>query len=119
LGNVVVDLLPVIVSATVVPYYIIAVLVLLQSDGGLVKTLYFVAGGVAVRLVQGLLFGLVFGAAMGASSEGGQRLIVSTLLLVLGILLLITAFIKWQKAEDPDAQPRWMAADRTSPPPQR
>lgn len=109
MGNVIVDLLPVVVSATVVPFYIVAVLVLLQSDGGLVKTLGFVAGGVATRLVQGLLFGLVFGAAMQASSEGGQRLIVSTLLLVLGILLLITAFMKWQKAEDPDAPPRWMA----------
>jgi hypothetical protein len=93
----------------VVPFYIVAVLVLLQSDGGLVKTLGFVAGGVAMRLVQGLLLGFVFGAAMQASSEGGQRRIVSTLLLVLGILLLITAFMKWQKAEDPDAPPRWMA----------
>jgi hypothetical protein len=108
LGNIIVDLLPVAVSATVVPFYIVAVLVLLQSDGGVVKTLGFVAGGVAVRLVQGLIFGLVFGAAMQSSSEGGQRLVISTLLLVLGILLLITAFMKWQKAEDPDAPPRWM-----------
>ena len=109
MGSIIVDLLPVVVSATVVPFYIVAVLVLLQSDGGLVKTLGFVAGGVAMRLVQGLLLGFVFGAAMQASSEGGQRRIVSTLLLVLGILLLITAFMKWQKAEDPDAPPRWMA----------
>ena len=43
-----------------VPFYIVAVLILLQSDGGLVKTLGFVAGGVAVRLVQGLLFGGLF-----------------------------------------------------------
>jgi hypothetical protein len=108
-GNVIIDLLPVVVSATVVPFYIVAVLILLQSNSGLVKTLGFVAGGLAMRLVQGLLFGLVFGAAMQASSESGQRLIVSTLLLVLGILLLITAFMKWQKVEDPDAPPRWMA----------
>ena len=109
MGNVIFELLPVVVSATVVPFYIVAVLILLQTDGGLVKTLGFMAGGLAMRLVQGLLFGIVFGAAMQASSEGGQRLIVSTLLLVLGILLLITAFLKWQKAEDPDAPPRWMA----------
>jgi len=90
-GNIIVDLLLVVVSATVVPFCIVAVLFLLQSNGGLAKTLGFVAGGIAMRLVQGLLFGLVFGAAMGASSEGGQRLIVSTLLLVVGILLLITS----------------------------
>ena len=109
MDNIIVELLPVVVSATVVPFCIVAVLVLLQSDGGLVKTLGFVAGGIATRLVQGLLFGFVFGAAMQAASEGGQKLIVSTLLLVLGILLLITAFLKCQKAEDPDVPPRWMA----------
>lgn len=111
MGNVIVELLPLIVGATVVPFYLIVVLFLLQGEGGLVKTLGFVAGGIAMRLVQGLLFGLVFGAAMGASSEGGQRLIVSTLLLIVGILLLITAVKKWQKEEDPDAPPPgWMTA---------
>jgi hypothetical protein len=70
-----------------------------------------VAGVIVMRLVQGLLFGLVLGAAMGASSEDGQRLGVSILLLIVGILLLITAVKKWQKEEDPDAPPpRWMAA---------
>ncbi len=111
MGDVIVELLPLVVGATVVPLYLIVVLFLLQGRGGLVVTLGFVAGGVAMRLAQGLLFGLVFGAAMGASSEVGQGLIVSTLLLVVGILLLVTAVKKWQKEEDPDApSPRWMAA---------
>jgi hypothetical protein len=48
---------------------------------------------------------------VGESSEEGQRLGVYILLLIVGILLLITAFKKWQKEEDPDAPPpRWMAA---------
>jgi uncharacterized membrane protein YidH (DUF202 family) len=111
MGDAIVDLLPLIVGATVVPFYPIVVLVLLQGEGGLGKTLSFVAGGVAMRLAQGVLFGLVFGAAMGVSSEDGQRLIVSTLLLIVGILLLITAVKKWQKEEDPDAPPpQWMTA---------
>ena len=111
MGDVIVELLPLIVGATVVPLYLIVVLFLLQSKDGLVTILGFVAGGIAMRLAQGLLFGLVFGAAMGAPSEDGQRFIVSTLLLIVGILLLVTAVKKWQKEEDPDApSPRWMTA---------
>jgi uncharacterized membrane protein YidH (DUF202 family) len=112
LATVIFDLLPLIVGATAVPLYpIVVLLFLLQDTGGLAKALSFVAGGIAMRLLQGLFFGLVLGAAVGASSEEGQRLGVSILLLIVGILLLITAFKKWQKEDDPDAPPlRWMAA---------
>jgi hypothetical protein len=111
MGDVIADLLPLIVGATVVPFYPIVVLVLLQGEGGLVKALAFVAGNIAVRLAQGVLFGLIFGVALAATSEDGQRLGVSTLLLIVGILLLITAVKKWQKEEDPDAPPpQWMTA---------
>jgi hypothetical protein len=85
-----------IVGATAVPFYPIVVLVLLQGQGGLVKALAFVAGNIAVRLAQGVLFGIIFGVALAANSEYGQRLGVSTLLLIVGILLLITAVKKWQ-----------------------
>lgn len=110
MSNIIVDLLPLIVGATLVPLYpIVVLLFLLQGKGGLVKALSFVTGGVAVRLAQGILFGPIFGVAMAANSEDGQRLGVSILLLVVGILLLITAFKKWQKEEDPDApSPQWM-----------
>jgi uncharacterized membrane protein (UPF0136 family) len=105
------DLLLLIVGATAVPFYPIAVLLMLQGQGGLVKAIAFVGGNVAVRLAQGVFFGLVFGTALAASSEDGQRLGVSTLLLIVGILLLITAVKKWQKEEDPDAPPpKWMSA---------
>jgi hypothetical protein len=85
-----------IVGATAVPFYPNVVLVLLQGQGGLVKALAFVAGNIAVRLAQGVLFGIIFGVALAANSEYGQRLGVSTLLLIVGILLLITAVKKWQ-----------------------
>jgi hypothetical protein len=111
MGDVIADLLPLIVGVTAVPFYPIVVLVLLQDQGGLGKALSFVSGNIAMRLAQGVLFGLVLGTAMGTSSEDGQRLGVSTLLLIIGILLLITAVKKWQKAEDPDEPPpRWMTA---------
>lgn len=112
LATVIFELVPLIVGAAAVPLYpIVVLLFLLQDTGGLAKALSFVAGGIAMRLLQGLLFGLVLGAAMGAASEDGQRFGVSILLLIVGILLLITAFKKWQKVDDPDAPPpRWMAA---------
>jgi hypothetical protein len=111
MGYVVLELLPLIVGAVVVPLYSIAVLLLLQSKGGPLKAIALVAGGVSVRLLQGLLFGLVIGVACQENSEPGPRLVVSTLLLVVGILLLVTAFNQWQKQEDPDAPtPQWMSA---------
>jgi hypothetical protein len=109
-GDVIAELLPLIVGATAVPFYPIVVLLMLQGQGGLVKAVAFVAGNIAVRLAQGVLFGLLFGVEMAASSEDAQRLGVSTLLLIVGILLLITAVKKWQKEEDPDAPPQWMSA---------
>jgi hypothetical protein len=105
MGDVITDLLPLIVGATAVPFYPIVVLVLLQGQGELIKALAFVTGNIAVRLAQGILFGIILGVALAANSEDGQRLGVSTLLLFVGILLLITAVKKWQKAEDPDAPP--------------
>jgi putative Mn2+ efflux pump MntP len=111
MSDVFVSLLPLIVGATVVPVYPIIVLLLLQGEGGLRKASVFVAGAVAIRLVQGVLFGYVIGAAIATSPEEAPRLIASTLLLILGLLLLVAAFRKWRKQEDPDdPPPRWMSA---------
>lgn len=110
MGDIFIALLPVIIGAAVVPLYPIVVLLLLQSKGGLGKAMAFVSGAVAIRLVQGVLFGPVLGAAMATNSEEGGDLIVATLLMVVGVLLLVTAFKKWRKEEDPDApSPQWMA----------
>jgi hypothetical protein len=81
MGYVIVDLLPLIVGAAVVPLYSIAVLLLLQSKCGLLKAIAFVSGGDSVRLVQGIVFGFGIGAACQANSEPGPKLIVSTLLI--------------------------------------
>jgi len=108
--NVIVSLLPLIIGAAVVPVWIIMVLFLLRSEGGLLKAAAFVAGGITVRLVVGIFFGYIFNAAAESSGESGSNLIVSTLLLVIGILLLISAFRQWRKEDDPDAPPpKWMA----------
>jgi hypothetical protein len=110
-GDVIAELLPLIVGAIAVPFYPIAVLLMLQGRGGLVKAIAFVAGNIAVRVAQGVIFGLVLGVAVAASSEDGQKLGVSTLLLIVGVLLSITAVKKWRKEEPPDAPPpQWMTA---------
>jgi hypothetical protein len=110
MGSVFVSLLPLIIGAAVVPIWIIMVLFLLRSEGGLLKAVAFVAGAIVVRLAQGILFGYVFGKSVESSGDTGSSAIVSTLLLVVGILMLITAFKQWRKEDDPDAPPpKWMA----------
>jgi len=104
------EFLPLMIGAAVVPVWIIIVLLLLRSEGGLLKAVAFVAGQILVRLVQGFVFGFVLGASPAAETEQGAALIVNTLLIVIGILLWITAVLKWLKQGDPDAPPpKWMA----------
>ena len=111
MNSAVASLLPLIIGAAVVPVWIIMVLFLLRSEGGLLKAAAFAAGGIAVRLMQGILFGYIFRSSAESSGEAGANLIVSTLLLVIGILMLITAFKQWRKEDDLDGPPpKWMAS---------
>ncbi len=110
MNDVLLDLLPLILGATLVPIYPILILLLLLGPGGVRAALALVAGTLTIRLAQGLLLGAVFGAAAEAHPEEGPKLIASTLLLVLGLLLLLAAFLKWRKQPDPDdPPPQWMA----------
>lgn len=87
------------------PLQIILGLLLLQSpEKGLLKAIAFVTGMTLTRMLQGLLFGWLLADAMTAG-ENGKNPILSILLLVLGILLLIAAYKKWQREEDPDDAP--------------
>ena len=110
LGSVLLDLLPLMIGAALVPIASIIVLLLLSNPGGVLKGVAFVGGAIVLRLAQGVVFGYIFTSDLAATSETGGNLIVSTLLLVMGILMLITAFRKWDREEDPDAlPPRWIA----------
>ncbi len=111
MSEILLQLFPLILGATLVPLYPIVVLLLLQSQGGLRKAIAFVSGAILVRMAQGVFFGLVFGTVAEAHPEYGPEIIASSLLLVLGILLLIAAYKKWRKQDDPDEPPpRWMTA---------
>jgi hypothetical protein len=110
-GSVLLDLLPLMIGAAVVPVPIIIVLLLLSNPRGLLKGSAFVGGAVVMRLAQGIAFGFIFTSDPAATTDTGGNLIVSSLLIVLGVLMLITAYKKWDKDEDPDAPPpKWIAA---------
>lgn len=108
MGPLIASLLPYILGSALVPIQnIINILILKSPQQGLLKSAAFVGGMTTLRLLQGLLFGLIFSSA--EDEAGGKSPIVLTLLLVLGILLLITAYKKWRKEEDPDAPPpKWL-----------
>ncbi len=110
-GSVLVDLLPLMLGAAVVPIPIIIILLLLSHQGGVLRGAVFIGGAALVRLAQGIVFGWVLGSDPAATTAAGGNLIVSALLLVIGILMLITAYKKWNKEDDPDAPPpQWLAA---------
>ena len=112
MGSVIVSLLPFIIGCALVPIQIIIDILLLKSPKqGLLKAIAYVGGMTTLRLLQGLIFGLILTNSVAASTQedGGKSPIVSTLLLVLGILLLVTAYKQWRKEDDPDAPPpKWL-----------
>ena len=81
------------------PLQIIVGLLLLKSpQQGLLKAIAYVLGMTIRRLLQGLIFGFVLSRSTAfADGSTEQSPIISTLLLVLGILLLIAAYKKWSK----------------------
>ena len=113
MGSVIVSLLPLIIGSAVVPVQIIIDILLLKNPKqGLLKASAYVGGMTTMRLLQGLVFGLILtgSASATASESSGKGPIVSTLLLVLGIFFLITAYKQWRKNDDPDAPPpKWLA----------
>lgn len=118
MAAVLVQLLPLILGTVLAPLWVIIVLLLLASPRGVAKATAFVLGMTLTRLAQGVIFGALLTASPDAQAEnGGPSPVVSTLLLVVGILLLITAFRKWRKEADPDdPPPQWMQSiDQTTP----
>lgn len=103
------EFIPLMLGAILAPAWVVIVLLLLRSEGGLLKVIAFVGGVILLRLLQGLVFGYVFNASDATDTNEGSVLLVSTLLLVGGILLLITAIKKWTQDIDPEAPPpKWM-----------
>ena len=112
MGTTFVSLVPLIIGSAVVPVQIIIDILLLKSPRqGLLKAAAYVGGMTTLRLLQGLIFGLILTNSAASSTEegSGKSPIVLTLLLLLGVFLLITAYRVWRKEDDPDAPPpKWL-----------
>ncbi len=106
MGSLFFSLLPFIIGSALVPIHnIINILLLNSPRQGLLKATAYVGGMTTLRLLQGLIFGLIFVKAEG----GGKSPVVLTLQLVLGVLLLITAYKQWRNEDDPDGPPpKWL-----------
>lgn len=106
MGSVLVQLIPLVIGSVMMPTWALLVLLLLRMGDGLVKAGAFVSGVTAVRLLQGLIFGAVFGAyAVDRRRGETETIILSTLLVVVGLLMWITALRMLSREEDPDAPP--------------
>jgi hypothetical protein len=111
-GNVLFQLLPLIIAAMAMPTWILLVLFLLRANRGPANALAFVGGVTTVRLVQGVVFGVALSAAIGPRRHSQWEALVSALLLVTGILMWAAALRQVGKAVDPVGAPtlssRWM-----------
>ncbi len=106
------NLVPLIIGSAILPMQIIVTLVLLRSPAGLRSAIAFVSGMTLVRVIQGLLLGLLVIPAQAQQTdlESGAGPLVTSFLLITGILLLATALRQVITGEDPDAPPpRWVS----------
>lgn len=106
MGSLPASLLPYILGSALVPIQNIVNILLLKSPRqGLFKATAYVGGMTILRLLQGVIFGFIFTNEEG----GGKSPVVLTLQMVLGLLLLVTAYKQWHSEEDPDAPPpKWL-----------
>jgi Sap, sulfolipid-1-addressing protein len=108
MGSAVIGLLPLIVAAALMPIWGVIALLLLPTEGGLTTALAFATGAIVVRLAQGVLFGYLL-APLDSAGGDGSKPVVSALLVLLGLLLFVAAFLKLRKHADPDdPSPMWM-----------
>ncbi len=104
------NLIPLIIGSAILPMQIVVTIVLRRSEAGLLAAAAFVAGMTVLRLVQGVVLGLLVGSAQSMETElqSGAGPVVSTILLMTGILLLAAGLREYLTGADADAPPpRW------------
>jgi hypothetical protein len=110
-----VDLVSLSIASAIGPGQILFSTLLLQSPHrGVLKAGSFISGMTVVRLIQGAVFGFILigaftTASASATASDPSGAVVSTLLLVLGIFLLITAYKQWHQEDHPEGPlPKWL-----------
>lgn len=83
-------LLPLLLGSAVVPVQATITIVLLETRAGVRNASAWIAGMLAVKLTQGLLFGFVF-TAVDHDTES-NNVVVSAMILLVGIAFLVLAF---------------------------
>jgi hypothetical protein len=102
-------LLPLVIGSMLMPAWILLVLSLLKSEQGRVRSVAFVGGVTAVRLLQGITFNSVISVADVTRKTSELEIIVSTLQLVIGILMWAAALRQVYAQDEPDALiAKWM-----------
>lgn len=110
MGSVLIQLLPLVIGSMMNPAWIMLVLSLLTSEHGRVGASAFVGGVTAMRLLQGVIFGFIIVAYITRQTSAVETIIVSTLLLVTGIVMWATALRQFFARDEPGALiAKWMA----------
>jgi len=108
-SSVLIRLLPEVIGSMAMPTWILLVLFMLRSRHGLVAAVAFVSGITIVRLLQGIIFGAVLSAYEAPHRGGAAGAVVSTLLLITGILMWAAALRQICQEDDLDRSlPAWM-----------
>ncbi|MGZ3582567.1 MAG: GAP family protein [Ktedonobacterales bacterium] len=100
MGDVLVQLVPLVIGSIMMPTWILLVLVMLRSAHGLANAIAFVGGVTIVRLVQGILFGTILSAYEVLYGTRALGTIVSALLLVTGIVMWVTGLRQVCRQDD-------------------
>lgn len=110
MGSLLIQLLPLILGAMMMPTSIMLVLSLLSSVHGRVGATAFVGGATVVRLLQGIIFGFIIVTYIARQTSRLETLIISILLLVSGLLMWATAMQQlFAKDESGALIGRWMS----------
>ena len=87
MGRVLVQLLPMVIGSIAMPSWALLVFALLSSGRKVIEAIAVVAGVTSVRLIQGIIFGTAVSAYELSNHLSSPDPIVSTLLIVLGVLM--------------------------------
>ena len=111
MGQVIGDILPLALAVAICPLPIIAVILMLFSDGARAKSLAFLLGWV-VGIVVAMTVLISVASTQSLSTGGAPSDTSSWIKLILGLLLVVAAAGQWRKRPTPGEEPTmpgWMA----------